>query len=80
MSRRSSTGQRIAGHPHRQAGSELGEMLLGGAKVDKDRVEGLQRDDRVPFAEHLPEIHLPDAETAAEGGRIAFFPMAVRTS
>ena len=43
------------------------DLLLWEGEVDIDRIEGLQRDDRVSLAKDLTEIYLPDADSATEG-------------
>ena len=60
-------GRCVARDPHRKPGAQPGQLLLGEGEVDVDRIEGLQRHDRVALPEGLAEIHLPDAQAAAEG-------------
>ena len=52
---------------------DLRELLLRQEKVDENRVERLQRDDRVPRIEQLAEIDQADAEAAGKGARMVFF-------
>ena len=60
-------GKSVARDPHRKADAQPGQFLLGEGEVDVDRVEGLERDDRITLAEDLAEVHLPDAQASAEG-------------
>jgi len=66
-------GDRVARKPHRKAFPQPGQFLLGQGEVDEDRVERLQRNDRVSLPENLAEVHLPDAQAAAERRVGSFF-------
>ena len=55
---------RVPRQPHREAFLEAVDLLLGDVEVDEDRVERLERDDRVARLEALAQVDEADAELA----------------
>ena len=58
--------RRVGRHAHLHRALDLGELLLGDVEVHVDRVERMERDDRVAVVHVLAQVHRADAEPAGE--------------
>ena len=67
-------GKRIGGNTNRKSRLNLPKLLLRQQKIDVNRVQRLQRNDRIPFTQHLPQIDQPDSKAPGERGTNGFFP------